>query len=259
MDQHSIKAKLAAGEIVRVMSVGALPSPKLIEMVGLSGHFHGIWIDQEHAYVSHERMELLLLACRATGLDAFARVPPLDYATLMRPMETGCSGIMVAQIRTVDQVEQALQCVKYPPRGIRGLFLANSECGYGTMSAAEQVENANRERWLAVQIETVEALDCIDKLVALDGVDLLFVGPADLSCALGVPGQVLHEKCLAAIEQVAKACRNAGKPWGTLSRSPEHAQQCRDQGCQLFSIAGDIDLIRRGLDATRTIFGDVVF
>jgi 4-hydroxy-2-oxoheptanedioate aldolase len=185
-------------------------------------------------------------------------VPPTDYATLMRPMETGCSGIMVAQIRSPDQVHQSLQWVKYPPRGVRGLFLANAECGYGAVSAADQVERANRERWLAVQIETVEALDCLDTLAAIDGVDLLFVGPADLSAALGVPGQVLHEKCLAALQHVAQVCRQAGKPWGTLSRTPEHAQHCRELGCQLFSIAGDIDLIRRGLEATQSGFGELL-
>jgi 4-hydroxy-2-oxoheptanedioate aldolase len=257
MKQHSIKALLDQGESVRVMSVGAFPSPKLIEIVGLTGDFHGIWIDQEHAYVTHEQMELLLLACRATGLDAFARVPPSDYATLMRPMETGCSGIMVAQVRSVEQVKHALQCVTYPPVGVRGLFLGNAECGYGARSAVEQVKRANREQWLAVQIETVEALACVREMLALDGVDMLFVGPADLSCALGCPGDVLHPRCVDALWQVAQACRDAGKPWGTLSRTREHAECCRDLGCQLFSIAGDLDLIRRGLEQTNRVFADL--
>jgi 2-dehydro-3-deoxyglucarate aldolase/4-hydroxy-2-oxoheptanedioate aldolase len=258
MKQHSIKSLLDKGDLVRVMSVGAFPSPKLIEIVGLTGDYHGIWIDQEHAYVSHEQMELLLLACRATGMDAFARVPPTDYATLMRPMETGCSGVMIAQVRSVAQVEQALQWVKYPPRGVRGLFLGNAECGYATVSAAEQVRCADQERWLAVQIETVEAIECVDELADMDGVDMLFVGPADLSCALGVPGDLLHEKCLDALRRVSAACRRTGTPWGTLSRTRQHAECCRDLGCRLFSIAGDLDLIRRGLTATQEAFGDLL-
>jgi 2-dehydro-3-deoxyglucarate aldolase/4-hydroxy-2-oxoheptanedioate aldolase len=256
--QHSIKALLDRGESVRVMSVGAFPSPKLIEIAGMTGDYHGIWIDQEHSAVSHEQMELLLLACRATGMDAFARVPPTDYPTLMRPMETGCSGVMIAQVRSVDQVKQALQWVKYPPVGVRGLFLNNVEAGYGTRPAAEQVERANSERWLSVQIETVEALDRVRDLLALEGVDMLFVGPADLSCALGVPGQVLHPRCVEALRSVSQACRDAGKPWGTLSRTREHAECARDLGCQLFSIGGDLDLIRRGLDQTRNVFGDLL-
>jgi 2-dehydro-3-deoxyglucarate aldolase/4-hydroxy-2-oxoheptanedioate aldolase len=237
------------------MSVGAFPSPKLIEIVGRTGEYHGIWIDQEHAYVTHAEMELLLLACRATGMDAFARVPPTDYATLMRPLETGCSGVMIAQVRSVAQVEQSIQWIKYPPRGVRGLFLGNAECNFGTDSAAEQVRRANQDRWLAVQIETTEALAWLDQILALDGVEMLFVGPADLSCALGVPGELLHERCLAALRQVSQACERANKPWGTLSRTREHADRCRDLGCRLFSIAGDLDLVRRGLASTRSEFG----
>jgi 2-dehydro-3-deoxyglucarate aldolase/4-hydroxy-2-oxoheptanedioate aldolase len=252
--RHSIKDRLLNGQLVRVMSVGSFPSPKLVEMIGLLGDVHGIWIDQEHAYVSHSEMELLLIACRATGLDAFARVPPTDYATIMRPMETGCSGVMIAQVRHADEARQAVQWFKYPPQGTRGLFLANAECGYGSVLAADQVQRANEQRWLAIQIETTEAVACVRELVAIDGVDMLFVGPADLSSNLGVPGQVLHPKCIEALEEVGRACRDAGKPWGTLSRTPEHAEKCRELGCQLISIASDVDLIRRGLEATLAIF-----
>jgi 2-dehydro-3-deoxyglucarate aldolase/4-hydroxy-2-oxoheptanedioate aldolase len=252
--QQAIKARLDAGELVRVMSVGPFPDPKLIEVVGLSGHFHGIWIDQEHSAVSHAQMELLLLACRATGMDAFARVPPTDYGTLMRPLETGCSGVMVAQVRSLDQVQQALQWVKYPPLGVRGIYLANYESDYGKRPAAEHVVSANRERWLAVQIETLEALDRVREIAAMDGVDLLFVGPADLSCALGYPGELLHPRCVEALRTVAQACRDAGKPWGSLSRTREHAQCCRDLGCQLFTVGGDLDVIQRGLQQTREVF-----
>jgi 2-keto-3-deoxy-L-rhamnonate aldolase RhmA len=255
--QHSIKGMLDRGEIVRVMSVGPFPNPKLIEITGLCGDFHGIWIDQEHSCVSHEQMELLLMACRATGLDAFARVPPTDYATVMRPMETGCSGVMVAQIRSVDQVVQALQWAKYPPLGVRGIYLANFESDYGKRPAADHVDRANRERWFAVQIETVEALDCVRELAAMDGVDLLFVGPADLSCALGYPGDLLNPRCIEALRTVAQACRDVGKPWGSLSRTREHAECCRDLGCQLFTIGGDLDLIQRGLQQTRQVFASL--
>ena len=85
------------------------------------------------------------MACRASGLDAFARVPPTDYATVMRPLETGCSGVMVAQVRTLDEVQRAVQWSKYPPRGTRGLFLGNAECDYGNIPAAEHVARANAQ------------------------------------------------------------------------------------------------------------------
>jgi 2-dehydro-3-deoxyglucarate aldolase/4-hydroxy-2-oxoheptanedioate aldolase len=202
-------------------------------------------------------MELLLMACRASGLDAFARVPPTDYATIMRPMETGCSGVMVAQIRSLDEVQQVLQWSKYPPGGTRGLFMGNAEAGYGTIPAPEHVSNANTERWLAIQIETSEAIEHVDVIAATEGVDLLFVGPADLACALGVPGQPLHPRCLDALQRVSRACKTAGKPWGTLTRDPTHASKCLELGCLLFSLFSEIDLIQRGLKLTREAFADL--
>ena len=255
--KHSIKQRLDRGQIVRVMSMGSIPNPKLIEVAALTGDYHGLWIDQEHSCVSHAQMEHLLLACRATGLDAFARVAPTDYATIMRPMETGCSGVMIAQVRTIEQVEQAVQWAKYPPQGIRGMFMGNAECEYGRVSPADQVERARTNRWFAVQIETTEAVECVDELAKVEGVDLLFVGPGDLSCALGVPGEVLHERCLNALQAVSTACQSAGIPWGTLSRTWEHASHCRDLGCQLFSIVSDMDVINRGFQSTQEIFSNL--
>ena len=139
---------------------------------------------------------------------------------------------------------------------MRGLFLANYEAGYGTANAAQHIERANRDRWLCVQIETLEAVEHADEIAAVEGVDSLFVGPSDLSSALGVPGQAMHPKCIAALERVASAVKKAGKTWGVLSRSPEHGAKCLELGCQLFSLAGDVDLIHRGLQSTKALYAD---
>jgi 2-dehydro-3-deoxyglucarate aldolase/4-hydroxy-2-oxoheptanedioate aldolase len=248
---RTIKERLAAGEEVRVMVMGALASPKLAEMVGLMGGFHGLWIDQEHSAVPHQDLELILMACRASGLDAFARVPPTDYGTVMRPMEAGASGVMIAQIRTANQVREILAWAKYPPQGIRGVFMSNYEAGYATAPMKKHLVKANRDRWFCIQIETPEAVECADEIAAIDGVDCLFVGPSDLSCTLGVPGDVLHPKCIEAMDKVAQAVKAAGKSWGVLTRTAEHAARCREMGCQLFSLAGDMELVNRGLKATR--------
>lgn len=245
------------GEYVRVLSIGSFPDPKLLEAIGLLGQFHGVWIDQEHSAISHQRLEQLLIACRACGLDAFARVAPTDYATLMRPMETGCSGVMIAQVRTVAEAEQAVQWVKYPPRGVRGLFTANAETRYGLIPVAKQVQVANDARWLAVQIETAEAVACVQQLANVNGVDMLFVGPADLSSSLGVAGEPMHPKCQAALRAVSDAARQAGIPWGALSRDSEHANFCRSLGCQLFSVMSDMDMIQRGISETQRVFHEL--
>jgi 2-dehydro-3-deoxyglucarate aldolase/4-hydroxy-2-oxoheptanedioate aldolase len=255
-----IRQRLAAGQVVRTMHFTAIASPKLVEMAGvLAGtNLHAIWIDQEHCGVHQSDLELMLIACRAAGLDAFARVPLTDYATLMRPMEAGCSGIMAAQIRTLQEVKNAVAWVKYPPAGIRGVFGGNYEARFGQIDLATHTAAANRDRWLAVQIETAEGAGLVDQIAAIEGVDHLFVGPADLSVTLGVPGQFLHPNCIAVLERVSAACQKHGKTWGTLSRDAEHARRCRALGCQLFSIYGDLDCYAAGLRAISEKFAELM-
>ena len=251
---HSIKQRLQQGKMVRIFSVGPLANPKLIELVGSYGDYHGVWIDQEHSALPHAQVELLTLACRAAGLDSYVRLPPTDYATVMRPMEAGAGGIKVAQIRSVEEVLRVTAWAKFPPAGIRGMFLSNYEAKWGRDSAGHLAESANRDRWLATQIETREALAVVDEIAAVEGVDHLFVGPGDLSVALGVPGDFMHPKCLSALEAVSKAVQSAGKTWGVLTKEPQHAATCRDLGCSLFAFTGDMALVHAGLQATREKF-----
>lgn len=239
------------------MHVVGYATPKVIELVTTLGNMHGIWVDQEHAAIPHQQLELMTMACRASGKDVFARVAPTDYATVMRPYEAGCSGVMIAQVRTIEEVEQAVVWAKYPPTGRRGFMGGNVETRFGEVAMAQHVDVANRERWLAIQIETPEAVDIADKIAATEGVDWLFVGPADLSVTLGVPGDFLHPKCIAALERVAAATKKAGKAWGTLSRDIEHARKCRELGGQFFSIYGDVDLLRVGLRAIEHTFQEL--
>jgi 2-dehydro-3-deoxyglucarate aldolase/4-hydroxy-2-oxoheptanedioate aldolase len=253
-----IKQRLAAGQIVRTMHITGFVKPRAIEMAGLVGNFHGIWVDQEHSAISHAELESILIACRASGLDAFARVAPTDYCTVMRPMEAGCSGVMIAQIRTLDEVKRAVEWAKYPPVGIRGFFGGNIETKFGDIPMATHIANANRDRWISIQIETPEAVELADQIAAMPGVDWLFVGPADLSVTLGVPGDFLHPKCVDALKRVSAATKKAGKAWGILSRDPEHAARCRELGCQLFSIFGDIDALRSGLTAIEERFAQLM-
>ena len=254
MPIKSLKQKMAEGEEVRVMALSAFPSPKLIEVAGKFGDLDGVWIDQEHSGLPNQELEVLLMACRAAGLDSFARVAPTDYATVMRPMEGGASGIMMAQVRSVADVEQSVRWMKYHPVGERGMFLGNYEAEFGSKPAPQHVEDCNRDRWAVIQIETAEAVECVEGIAAVDGVDCLFVGPSDLSNNLGKPGNPMAPHVLGAIERISAAAKTNGKPWGVLSKTEEFALKCRELGCQLFSIAGDLDYISRGIAATKSQF-----
>ena len=243
----TIKQILAEGRTARILIVGAIPSPKIIEIAAMVASIDGIFIDQEHSAVPHQQLELLMLACRASNLDGFVRLAATDYAAVMRPMETGAGGVMIAQVRTVEQVKEAASWAKYPPAGTRGAFRGNYEASFGTVVPGEHIERANRQRWLSIQIETPEAVQCVDEIAAVEHVDTLFVGPGDLAITLGVPGEPMHPKCIAALERVSAAAKAAGKSWGVLPASPEHAAKCKELGCQLYVIGTDVELIRNGL------------
>lgn len=250
----TLKQKLSEGREVRVMLSGGVPNPKLIEIVGMTGGFDGVWIDQEHSGLPNQDLELLLMACRAAGLDSFARVAPTDYATVMRPMEGGASGVMIAQVRSVEEVGRAVRWAKYPPQGERGLYVGSFEARFGGKPISQHVADANRDRWVVIQIETAEALDCVEEIAAVTGVDCLFVGPSDLCNNLGKPGDPGAPVVTAAIERIAAAAKAARIPWGALAKTEAFAMNCRELGCQLFSLAGDIDCFVRGLAASREAF-----
>ena len=160
------------------------------------------------------------MACRAVGLDAFARVPPTDYATIMRPMEAGCSGVMIAQVRTLEEVVAVGAMGQVSAAGGSRLVLLDGRIELRQGRRRHPYLECQPRRWLSIQIETDEAVEIADQIAATEGVDWLFVGPADLSVALGVPGQFLHPKCVAALERVSAACKRGGQALGRAFEGP---------------------------------------
>jgi 4-hydroxy-2-oxoheptanedioate aldolase len=251
---QTIKQRLAAGKPVNVFVLTAMPAAALVEIAAMHGGFHGVWIDQEHAAATQERIETLTLACRAAGLDSFVRLAPTDYAAVMRPLEAGVGGIMAAQIQSAAHAKEVVAWAKFPPEGKRGVNMNNREGRYGNSDLATTLRDANRDRWIAVQIETLSALKEVEDIAALDGVDHLFVGPADLSTALGVPGEFLHAKVIEGMKSVAIAAKKHGKTWGILCRGAEHAEAARKMGCTLFALATDFGVANAGFKAIKETY-----
>jgi 4-hydroxy-2-oxoheptanedioate aldolase len=242
-----IKQLLAAGDVVRVFGLGQLQSPKLIEILGEHGGFDALWLDAEHGGLTMKDIELATMAARYHGLDHFVRLPATDYASVMRPLEAGAGGVMISMVRSRAEAEQAVRWTKFFPEGERGLNGGNRDGRFGLEPLAAYTARANAETFVGVQIETAGALAAVTEIAAIPGVDLLFVGPSDLSQVLGVTGDFEHPKCLAAIEAIAQACASAGKPWGVFSRGPEYAARMRSWGCKLFVLGADIHVVHAGV------------
>ena len=250
-----IKTLLAEGKTVRMFGLGQLFSSKLIEVVGEHGEFEALWLDREHGGLTMRDEELAVIAARGYGLDPIVRLPATDYATVMQMLEAGAGGIIVSMVGSAAEAEQAVRWAKFAPRGSRGLNGSNRDGRFGLDPLTEFVPRANAETFVGIQIETAGALEEVEKIAAIPDVDLLFVGPVDLSQVLGVTGQFEHPKCLAALERIAQACKAAGKPWGIVPQGPEYADRVFAMGCRLFVIAFDIRCVHAGIQATKTRYG----
>jgi 4-hydroxy-2-oxoheptanedioate aldolase len=242
-----LKALLASDRPARVFGLGQLCHPKLVEIVALRGGFDAVWFDQEHVGLTLPQIEEAARAARAAGIASFVRLAPTDYATVMRPLEAGAGGIMAAMIRSAAQAEEVLTWAKFHPRGLRGVNGTGVDGGYGSLGLRDYFDRANRETVVGLQIECAEAVEEVEKIAAIPDLDFLFVGPADLSQSLGVPGEWLHPKLVAAVERVARAARDHRVPWGILPLSPEHARQSVALGCRILSLGLDSWAFARGV------------
>jgi 2-dehydro-3-deoxyglucarate aldolase/4-hydroxy-2-oxoheptanedioate aldolase len=242
-----LKELLQDGKLVRVFCLGQLCSPKFVELLGLSGNYDAVWFDQEHGSLSTRELEDAARAGRGAGIDTFVRLAPTDYAAVMRPLEAGAGGIMAAQVRSARQTEDIIQWAKFHPRGMRGINNTGVDGRYGTTALPEYMREANANSFVAVQIENVDALDDVERIAAVKDLDLLFIGPADLSQSMGLPAEWEHPRHWEAIERVALAAKNHGVQWGILPLNLSYARRCVESGCKLLSLGIDVWVVQRGI------------
>ena len=251
-----LKALLAGDRVVRVFALGQFCSPKLVELVGWFGGFDAVWLDHEHAGLSIQQIEEAARAARGCGLDSFVRLAATDYASVMRCLEAGAGGIMAAMVRSARQVEEIMTWAKFHPRGLRGVNGTGVDGRYGTVPAAEYFRRANAETVVGVQIEHVDAVEEVERIAAVLDLDFLFVGPADLSQSMGLPGEWEHPRVWAAVERVARAARERRVPWAILPLNAAHARRCVELGCRMLSVGIDAWAFQKGLRAFRDDFAE---
>ena len=185
---NHLKLKLLAGRPAFGVSV-MFPSPHVVDMVGRLG-FDWVLIDCEHGSISLESVELMVMAAEASDITPIVRPPVNSSEAILQVMDRGAMGVQVPHVNTADDATRAVEAVKYHPLGERGLAagVRASSYGYGT-SMSEYAEAANRETLVCVQLEEAEAIDNVDEILQVDGVDVFFIGPSDLSQSLGFPGR----------------------------------------------------------------------
>lgn len=239
----NLKQRLKNGETLHGCWLN-LGSSLTAEIVGLAG-YDWVLIDLEHGAGTEKDVLAQLQALEATPAGAIVRVESSASQRIHRVLDMGAEGIMCPKVNTAEEARQVVSGLRYPPHGHRGVakmvratqFAQNFQSYY---------ENAQDNLLGVVQIETAEALDHLDEIAALDGADVLFIGPADLTMDLGIFGQFDHPLFKDAVQKITAAARKAGKATGILFFNPEEYQNYHDQGIRLIACGADATFVANG-------------
>ena len=246
MRESRIKAKLRRGDPVLVITLHLI-DPSVFELTSLLG-FDGIWIDLEHHSHSLQTTAEMMRAARVGGADIIARPAKGEFMRMQRMLEAGAHGIMYPRCDDAREAAEVVQWAKFGPVGRRGFDGASPDVPYLSMPLDEYVEEANRQTFVIVQIESPEAVDKVDEIAAVEGVDILMFGPADFSILAGIPGQFDHDRVQEARRKIARAATRAGKYWGCPAGTVEQAQEFLAMGALAIFHQADIVLIKNGLE-----------
>lgn len=246
MVKSRVLQKLRTDDFVKVAGVSRVTDPWLVEVIGRIG-YDVVWFDMEHRAYEFDKIETLSLACRKSGIDLMVRIRKQGYDSPMRALEFGANGLMIPHCRSAEEARQWVGWVRFPPAGKRGFDGAGSDANFGFFNIGDYLKHAKEEVFLALQIEDKEAVDHIEEIVAVDGFDLVFIGPADLSFSYGVPLQFDHPVLQKAIARIADAVKKAGKWWGTTTDTAEDAQHALDMGARMVTAGGDHSALVNGL------------
>ena len=247
--ENKLKQKLGNGEAVYGCFFRQA-EPTLAEFVALQG-WDFLVFDGEHGSLETRDVEGLVRASELHGVTPIARVPTNEPHVILRFLDAGAHGIHVPWVNTAASVERAVVAAKYGPRGQRGLA-GSRQGGWGmNESLADFTARANRETMVVIHIETAEAAAAVENYVAVDDVDVLFIGPTDISHSLGHPGNPGHPDVQRVMEHVAGVVVGSEKTLGIFAGTPASATQWYERGARYFT-AGFEGLIKQGMQTYLT-------
>jgi len=239
------KAALGRGESVVGTMVCELRSIAVPRMLAQGG-MQFVIFDTEHGVFSPESIADLAAASRLAGITPIVRIPEIRKEAVSRTLDLGAQGLLIPQVRHEDEVVEVVRYAKYSPVGERGVALGRTHSNYRKGDAAEWMARLNVSTMVIVQIETSEAVDRLDAIASVAGVDALFIGPNDLASSLGVPGRLDHPRMVEVFERVIEVCRARGIAAGVHLFDVEAAKAWMAKGIRLVTISNDIAMIVEG-------------
>lgn len=244
--ENRLKRLLGEGKTVIGTMLVEVRQPSVMQIVANAG-LDFVIIDNEHGAFNIETISDLCRFGRKLGITPIVRVPEWSYAHVTQPMDSGAQAIMAPRITEPAQVENILQMIKYPPVGRRGNVVARGHTDLKGGSIVDVMKDANEESMLVVQIETKEALNRIDEILSIPGVDVAFVGPTDLSVALGVAGKMTDPVLVDAVSKVLASCHRNNVVPAIQMNDLTLAAHWASKGMKLVSFNSEIGILTQGI------------
>ena len=242
----SFRSKLKSHELL-IGTMVTLGAPEIAEILSNVG-FDWLFIDAEHGPFDTLGIQRFLQAA-SPQTPCLVRLASADEIPIKKALDVGASGIIAPMVNSVELAEKVVRWSKYPPMGSRGVGLGRAH-GYG-LQFGEYIENANEEIVVVIQVEHIDAVENIEALVGVSGIDAVFVGPYDLSASLNLLGEVEHPKVLAAIERVTDVCQRANVPLGIFGISAAAVKPFIKRGYTL--VVAGVDTVMLGQADQRLI------
>ncbi len=236
MRPSKVLRKIASGEVVSCFLVHL--DAQVTDLSGLNG-FDCVWIDREHSAQDWASLQMHVWAAKSHDMDVVVRIPRGSYSDYIKPLELDATGIMVPHIMSLEDARKVVKMTRFYPVGRRPLDGGKADGGYATTPVEEYLQQANKERFVMVQIEDPEPLDDLDAIAGLDGIDALFFGPGDFSHSIGAPGQWDHPKLIEARKRVAAAAIKHGKFAG-VPGSVDNFDELVEMGYRFIVLGADI-------------------
>ena len=251
MQENTIKATLQAGGTVLGTCITDCFNPEIVVAVQAAG-LDFFFIDSEHARTSFDDVQGFVRVVKSTGVVPLVRVPQSEYFFLARMLDVGAMGVISPRTESLEEVERIVAAMKFPPRGRRGYGLRSIVTDLDFQGAAAEMESANRESMVIVQMETQACVNDIENIVAVDGVDATMVGPFDLSVSLGIPGDFEHPRFWDAFDRMVEACNRVGVAPGVHFGTTKMLQRARDHGARFLVCGTDMSVLLNGFRAIRS-------
>lgn len=245
MRTNPVRDLLRAGETAIGIGLGVAANPAVVKILAKTG-YDFLFIDLEHNFIDPENLRNLTQMARSEGIAPFVRTADTEYFHIAHMLDSGAFGIFVPRVENRAQAERAVAAARFPPLGVRGCGTTATLEFNTPPDWGESLAWLNEQTLVVLQIESQQAIDSLDDILNVQGIDAIFVGPLDLSINLGVPGKMTHPRMIAAVDRVVQICQMRNMPCGILASSADGLQEWWEKGMRLLVCGNDQGILRSG-------------